>query len=128
MIKSNKGLTLVELIVSLAILGIILVPLSSFFVNTIKVNKSSENQMIANQLAQKYMERVKFSDLDNSDSENIVLPDEEIIEDDNYKSFEIKKIVQEYEQNNKLVKITIKVKKKNDNHDLVELVGLRKID
>ena len=125
MIKCNKGLTLVELVVSLAILGIIMAPLSSFFVNTIKINKSSENQMIANQLAQKYMEQLKFSHI-------IELTDEEEpIEDTDYPNFEITKQVvaykvDEHKENNKLVKITIKVKKKNDNHDLVELVGLRK--
>ncbi|WP_099190675.1 PilW family protein [Tepidibacter mesophilus] len=62
MIKSNKGLTLVELIVSLAILGIIIVPLSTFFVNTIKINKDSEDRLKANQLAEKYIEKTKFSD------------------------------------------------------------------
>lgn len=63
MIKCNKGLTLVELVVSLAILGIIITPLSSFFVNTIKVNKNSEDRLKANQLAEKYMEKTKFSDI-----------------------------------------------------------------
>lgn len=62
MIKSNKGLTLVELIVSLAILGIIIMPLSTFFVNTIKINKNSEDRLKANQLAEKYIEKTKFSD------------------------------------------------------------------
>ncbi|CAH2214669.1 PilW family protein [Tepidibacter aestuarii] len=122
MIKCNKGLTLVELVVSLALLGIIIAPLSSFFVNTIKVNKNSENQMIANQLAQKYMEQLKFS-------KNIVFTDEEgeLMEDKDYPNFRITQIVQEYEQNKKLVKITIKVKKKNSYNE-VELVGLRKTD
>lgn len=60
MIKCNKGLTLVELIVSLAILGIIMTPLASFFVNTIRINKNSENRLEANQIAQRYMEEAKF--------------------------------------------------------------------
>lgn len=60
MIKCNKGLTLVELVVSLAILGIIIAPLSSFFVNTIRINKNSEDRLTANQIAQKYMEEAKF--------------------------------------------------------------------
>ncbi|MCT4509435.1 MAG: type II secretion system GspH family protein [Tepidibacter sp.] len=60
MIKCNKGLTLVELIVSLAILGIIMTPLASFFINTIRINKNSENRLEANQIAQRYMEEAKF--------------------------------------------------------------------
>ena len=122
MIKSNKGLTLVELIVSLAILGIIIAPLSSFFVNTVKVNKDSENQMIANQLAQKYMEQLKFSDIIELTDE-----DEQEIKDNNYPNFKITKKVQEHGTKKKLVKITVKVEKKNSKSK-VELVGLRKID
>ncbi|SHJ82782.1 type IV pilus modification PilV family protein [Tepidibacter formicigenes] len=71
MIKSNKGLTLVELIVSLAILGIIVAPLSSYFVNSIKINMNSENRMKANLLAQKYMEEEKHNDVTNEKDETI---------------------------------------------------------
>ncbi|SHH46238.1 type IV pilus modification PilV family protein [Tepidibacter thalassicus] len=71
MIKSNKGLTLVEIIVSLAILGIIIAPLSSLFVSTIKINKDSENRMKADLLAQKYMEEEKHSDVTGEKNETI---------------------------------------------------------
>lgn len=57
-LKNKKGLTLVEIIVSIAILGIIVTPLASLFVNTVRNNAMARDKMIANQLAQKYMEIV----------------------------------------------------------------------
>lgn len=56
-LKNNKGFTLVELVVSIAILGIIITPLSSLFISTIKNNVRAEDKLIANQLAQEYMEQ-----------------------------------------------------------------------
>lgn len=53
---NNKGITLVEIIVSLAILGVIVVPLSTLFVNSVKNNVKAEDRLIASQLAQEKME------------------------------------------------------------------------
>lgn len=64
--KSRRGLTLVEIIISLAILGIIIVPLSTLFVNSAMINKRAEVQLLANRTAQQYMEEFKmksFNDL-----------------------------------------------------------------
>lgn len=104
MIKCNKGLTLVELVVSLAILGIIMAPLSSFFVNTIKINKNSEDRLTANQIAQKYMEEAKFTKLPSE--ETITKTDEDFkttIEIEKHTDYEIdkemKKKVNEDEKN-----------------------------
>jgi prepilin-type N-terminal cleavage/methylation domain-containing protein len=55
-IKKNEGLTLIEIVVSLAILGIIVTPLATLFVSGVKNNVNAEDRLIANQLAQKYME------------------------------------------------------------------------
>ncbi|QXM05999.1 prepilin-type N-terminal cleavage/methylation domain-containing protein [Crassaminicella indica] len=57
-LKDENGLTLIEIIISIAILGIIIVSFSSLFVSTIKNNVSAEEKLIANQLAQKYIEEV----------------------------------------------------------------------
>ena len=64
--KSQRGMTLIEVILSLAILGIIIAPTAAFFANSFKYNNFSQEQMEANQLAQKYMEEYKsksFSEL-----------------------------------------------------------------
>lgn len=56
-LKEKKGLTLVEIIVSIAILGIIVTPLGSLFVSSIRNNSFAKEKMIANQVAQSYMEK-----------------------------------------------------------------------
>lgn len=58
-LKSNKGLTLIELIVSIAILGIIIIPLSSYFINSIRINKIAQYRLEANHIAQQMMEEIK---------------------------------------------------------------------
>ena len=60
-LKNKKGLTLIEILVSLAILGIIIAPVSSMFLTTIKANQRAKSILLANQLAQQYMEKLKAS-------------------------------------------------------------------
>lgn len=59
----NKGLTLVEIITSLAILAIIVTPLSTMFVTAVKNNALAEERLIANQMAQSKMEEWMHKDL-----------------------------------------------------------------
>lgn len=73
LLKSNKGFTLIELIISLAIFGMIITPISSLFISSYKANISAKNQMRATYIAQREMERLKTSyDITNRDGENIV--------------------------------------------------------
>lgn len=60
-IKNKAGFTLIELLVSMAILTIIIVPLSSLFVTSVRVNSNSREMLLANQLAQRYLEEAKHS-------------------------------------------------------------------
>ena len=53
------GMTMIELLVSIAILSIITIPISSYFVSSIKINKDAEYRLKANQLAQLTMEDIK---------------------------------------------------------------------
>ncbi|PAB58506.1 type II secretion system protein [Anaeromicrobium sediminis] len=57
-INNNKGLTLVEVLVSIAILGIIITPLASLFVSSVRNNTNAQDRLIANQVAQRYMEQL----------------------------------------------------------------------
>jgi len=59
---NSKGLTLVEIIITLAVLGIVIAPLMSMFVTSQKINTSSEIEYRAIQIAQKYMEDIKGID------------------------------------------------------------------
>lgn len=61
-INKNSGLTLIEVLVTLAILGIIIVPLSSFFITSAKINNDSRDKFKATLIAQQLMEDIKLSD------------------------------------------------------------------
>lgn len=67
-LNNDRGLTLVEIIVSIAILGIIVAPLSSLFVNTVKNNAMAKDKMTASQLAQKTMEKIMLDIKNNGRS------------------------------------------------------------
>lgn len=58
-IFNNKGLTLVEIIITLSVLGVVISPLMAMFVTSQKINRESEKEYDAIQLAQEYMEDIK---------------------------------------------------------------------
>lgn len=64
----NKGLTLIEVIISFAVIGLAIAPLMSMFVFAAQVNNESSLQMKSVLTAQKYIEEFKASeelDFDN---------------------------------------------------------------
>ncbi|MFO7888636.1 MAG: prepilin-type N-terminal cleavage/methylation domain-containing protein [Eubacteriales bacterium] len=68
---NNKGFTLIELIISIAILMIILVPLTNMFVFSAKVNALGREELDGISAAKKYIEEIKASDeLFNVDEED----------------------------------------------------------
>ena len=58
-VVNNKGLTLMEIIITIAILGIIITPIFSMFLTTARANSLSYEKMRATAAAQKAMEDVK---------------------------------------------------------------------
>jgi len=58
-ISNNRGMTLIELIMTLAVLGILIVPVMSMFVFSAKINMAASNGYKAGMLAQSYMEEIK---------------------------------------------------------------------
>ncbi|MBZ9636286.1 prepilin-type N-terminal cleavage/methylation domain-containing protein [Clostridium sp. FP1] len=58
--KCSKGLTLIEVVISLAILAIIIGPILSLTLTSVKINKKSDDKLNALNLAQKRMEEAKF--------------------------------------------------------------------
>lgn len=58
-VYKKKALTLIEVVISLAILFIIMIPISTMAIQTIKMNKQAENKQQATVIAQKLMEEVK---------------------------------------------------------------------
>ena len=57
--KNNKGYTLVELIITLAVIGIMIVPIYDAFTNANRVNLRAKRQISAAYLAQNEMESIK---------------------------------------------------------------------
>jgi prepilin-type N-terminal cleavage/methylation domain-containing protein len=65
--KKNKGLTLLEVIISLAILGIIIAPILSMTLTSVKISKDSEKKILATSLAQQCTEYIKSADISQVD-------------------------------------------------------------
>lgn len=59
---NNRGLTLVEVIMTLAILGVVICPLMNLLVLSKKINYEGEIQYMAIQRAQYYMEEIRAMD------------------------------------------------------------------
>lgn len=56
---NNKGLTLIEVIMTLTVLSIVICPLMNMFVLSIKINSMSDKEYYSIQNAQYYMEEIK---------------------------------------------------------------------
>lgn len=63
LLKNDKGLTLIELIVTIGILGIITIPIATVFFNGAKTNREAREQLTATMLAQRYMEGIKLNNI-----------------------------------------------------------------
>ncbi|MFZ5353576.1 MAG: type IV pilus modification PilV family protein [Bacillota bacterium] len=80
-INNNKGVSLIELVVSLAILMMVILPFSGLFLDSVKMNSSAKNRQIATQYAQQCMEYLKgidkstfIADIKNYNDSSIPLP------------------------------------------------------
>lgn len=60
--RNNRGLTLVEVIMTLTILGVVICPLMNLLVLSVKINNKGENEYGSIQSAQYYMEEIKAMD------------------------------------------------------------------
>ncbi|MDF2950063.1 MAG: hypothetical protein K0R07_2112 [Sedimentibacter sp.] len=58
----NKGLTLIEVIISLAVIGLVITPLMSMFVFAAQINSESSLELKSVLTAQKYIEEFKASE------------------------------------------------------------------
>lgn len=57
--KKKRGVTLIELIISIAILSIIIAPIGSMVITSAKINKSSENRQKGTYNGQRILEQIK---------------------------------------------------------------------
>lgn len=63
MTGDNRGLSLIELLVAIAVLGIVCIPLINAFINSAKINRNAERVHSASTLAQSIMEEYKATNL-----------------------------------------------------------------
>jgi prepilin-type N-terminal cleavage/methylation domain-containing protein len=55
----RKGLTLIEIVVTIAVMGIVITPLASMFIVSAKINRESDIKYKATMTAQRHMEEIK---------------------------------------------------------------------
>lgn len=60
LINKKKGMTLIEVLVSIAILSIVIVPIGSLVVTSVKINKSGEQKQQGTYIAQRAIEQAKL--------------------------------------------------------------------
>lgn len=60
--KSKKGFTLLEVIISFALISIILIPIANLVLTSVKINKSTENKQQAKAVLQETIENIKAID------------------------------------------------------------------
>lgn len=58
-IINNSGMTLVELIITMAVLGILIAPVMTMYVFSAKINMEAANEYKSAMLAQSYMEEIQ---------------------------------------------------------------------
>jgi len=61
-VRSKKGSSLIEVIVSVTILAIVIIPISNVVINAVKTNKMSERKQVASFQGQKLLEEFKSYD------------------------------------------------------------------
>lgn len=60
--RKKKGFTLLELIISIGILSIVVIPLSNLVIGTFRMTNNAKIKQEATNIAQKYMEKIKADD------------------------------------------------------------------
>lgn len=60
--KSKKGFTILEVIISFALISIILIPIANLVLTSVKINKSTENKQQAKAVLQETIENIKAID------------------------------------------------------------------
>jgi prepilin-type N-terminal cleavage/methylation domain-containing protein len=68
--KSKKGFTLLEVIISFALISIILIPIANMVLTSVKINKATENKQQAKAVLQETIENIKAIERLSTESSN----------------------------------------------------------
>lgn len=88
LVRNNSGVTLIELIITIAVLALFIVPISGLFITSAKANTISQTELDATMLAQKCMEMVKsIKEIEDIDDDAFANSGKELTDSDygNYK-------------------------------------------
>lgn len=107
---NNKGFTLIEVIISVAVLGILITPIFSLMNINSKLNDKSRDQIIATSLAESEIEELKFSESIKL-GKNIVNKNGFTIESLTEPMFIVVNDDEEAKDEKKLYRITVEIKK-----------------
>ncbi len=113
--KRKKGFTLLELIISIALVAVFIIPIGNIVLGTVKINRAGENKQQAGIKLQEAMENIKSMDLPlKTGEENAVTLGDNIyiakVDDKNYKVY----AGSDYEENHISIEGTIKLKESED--------------
>ncbi|WP_461206961.1 prepilin-type N-terminal cleavage/methylation domain-containing protein [Clostridium sp. DL1XJH146] len=130
--SSKKGMTLLEVIISIAILGIIVTPMLSLSLTSNKINAKSEEDIQAMALAQKHFEYLKSKEcvIDTNNKEYLDI-------NDTYKKIDDGKKLFDYDTNNdgnndfiikeevnSIVKYNVTVSNENNKSEIKNIINI----
>ncbi|MDU1412359.1 MAG: prepilin-type N-terminal cleavage/methylation domain-containing protein [Clostridium sp.] len=101
----NKGFTLLELVISLALIAILIIPISNLVLGSVKINKAGEDKQQAGLKLQEVIENIKLVDLPKNVDEKIEVGNGVYVVKDVGGAFSIS------DSNNKDIKIEGTIKK-----------------
>lgn len=114
---NNKGLTLMEIIISLALIQITVVVFLTIITSCVMINVRSKEKMEALNIAQEYMETIR-----NKDDESFMKYDDL---NEMYGKYEVDTDIDQKDDKDHLFELSVKVKK--DEKEIVSLKTLKVI-
>jgi len=117
--KNNRGFTLIEIVISIAIISIVGIAILGFYANSSQIIKEADIRERALMIAQQELEKTKALSYDNIDTTGY----NNISGGDGFSDFEVKRTVNNI--NSTLKKITIEVRWDSKSIDLRSYISKR---
>lgn len=109
--NSENGYTLVEIVLAIAILGLVLVPVFSYMMNSGRLITYADEREMAIWIAQQRMEFLKsygYDDIDGNIENDVLASDHVSYDHDKYPDYKLFESIDDSEDSIKKIMITIK--------------------